>query len=105
MILCSASRPVLLAPKFGLEDGSHSNFDATLVLATMLTSQLHEGAVSEPPRGATRAHPHTEERNASYMQQENCRANASSELPSDHTRIWSDLSGMFKYLDLIIFYG
>ncbi|XP_014517140.1 cell cycle checkpoint control protein RAD9A [Vigna radiata var. radiata] len=87
-----AGEPVLLAPKFGLEDGSHSNFDATLVLATMLTSQLHEGAVSEPPRGATRAHPHTEERNASYMQQENCRANASSELPSDHTRIWSDLS-------------
>ncbi|WVY94801.1 hypothetical protein V8G54_033889 [Vigna mungo] len=81
----AGDRPVLLAPKFGLEDGSHSNFDATLVLATMLTSQLHEGAVSEPPRGATRAHPHTEERNASYMQQENCRANASSELPSDHT--------------------
>ncbi|KAK8468698.1 hypothetical protein PHAVU_006G090000 [Phaseolus vulgaris] len=87
-----AGEPVLLAPKFGLEDGSHSNFDATLVLATMLISQLHEGAVSEPPAGATRAHPNTEERNASYMEQENCRADASSELPSDHTRIWSDLS-------------
>ncbi|QCD77767.1 cell cycle checkpoint control protein RAD9A [Vigna unguiculata] len=92
-----AGEPVLLAPKFGLEDGSHSNFDATLVLATMLISQLHEGAVSEPPAGATRAQSHTEERNASYMQQENCRANASSELPSDHTRIWSDLSAsVFK---------
>jgi len=96
MILCLASRPVLLAPKFGLEDGSHSNFDATLVLATMLTSQLHEGAVSEPPARSTRVPPNTEEGNASYMQQENCRANASSELPSDHTRIWSDLSGSFN---------
>ncbi|KAG5087099.1 hypothetical protein JHK82_054496 [Glycine max] len=87
-----AGEPILMAPKFGLEDGSHSNFDATLVLATMLISQLHEGAASEPLAGATRTHPHTEERNASYMQQENCRANVSSELPSDHTRIWSDLS-------------
>ncbi|TKY61518.1 Cell cycle checkpoint control protein RAD9A [Spatholobus suberectus] len=86
-----AGEPILMAPKFGLEDGSHSNFDATLVLATMLITQLHEGAASEPPVGATRTHPHNEERNASHMQQENCRTNA-SEPPSDHTRIWSDLS-------------
>lgn len=96
MILCLASRPILMAPKFGLEDGSHSNFDATLVLATMLISQLHEGAASEPPVGATGTHPHTEERNASHMLQENCRANVSFEPPSDHTRIWSDLSGNFN---------
>ncbi|CAJ1960813.1 unnamed protein product [Sphenostylis stenocarpa] len=87
----AGDRPILLAPKFGLEDGSHSHFDATLVLATMLISQLHEGTGSEPPAG-TRIQTHTEERNASHVQQENCRANASSELPSDHTRIWSDLS-------------
>ncbi|KAL5135961.1 Cell cycle checkpoint control protein RAD9A [Glycine soja] len=87
-----AGEPILMAPKFGLEDGSHSNFDATLVLATMLISQLHEGAPSEPPVGATGTHPHTEERNASHMLQENCRANVSFEPPSDHTRIWSDLS-------------
>lgn len=91
MILCLENRPILMAPKFGLEDVSHSNFDATLVLATMLTSQLHEGAASEPPVGVTRTHIHNEERNASHMQQENCRTNV-SELPSDHTRIWSDLS-------------
>lgn len=91
MILCLASRPILMAPKFGLEDGSHSNFDATLVLATMLISQLHEGAPSEPPVGATNTHTHNEERNASHVQQDNCRTNV-SELPSDHTRIWSDLS-------------
>ncbi|XP_027351592.1 uncharacterized protein LOC113862675 isoform X1 [Abrus precatorius] len=86
-----AGEPILMAPKFGLEDGSHSNFDATLVLATMLISQLHEGTASEPPVEATRTHAHTEERNGSDMQQENCRMNA-SDLPSDHTRIWSDLS-------------
>lgn len=95
MILCLASRPILMTPKFGLEDGSHSNFDATLVLATMLTSQLHEGAASEPPVVAARTHAQTEERNESPLQQENCRTNA-SELPSDHTRIWSDLSGNFN---------
>ncbi|KAK7397183.1 hypothetical protein VNO78_18350 [Psophocarpus tetragonolobus] len=87
-----AGEPILLAPKFGMDDGSHSNFDATLVLATMLISQLHEGAASEPPVAATRTHPHTEEGNASDMQPDNCRANVSSEPPSDHTRIWSDLS-------------
>ncbi|KAK7284372.1 hypothetical protein RJT34_19117 [Clitoria ternatea] len=86
-----AGEPILMAPKFGLEDGSHSNFDATLVLATMLISQLQEGTASEPPVGAARTHTPTEERNGSHMQQDNCRANA-SELPSDHTRIWSDLS-------------
>lgn len=88
------SRPILMAPNFGLDNGSHSNFDATLVLATMLTSQLHEGAASEP-QVATRTHAQTEERIGSHMQQENCRTNA-SELPSDHTRIWSDLSGNFN---------
>ncbi|CAI8614700.1 unnamed protein product [Vicia faba] len=36
-------------------------------------------------------HARAEERNGSPLQQENCRSNA-SELPSDHTRIWSDLS-------------
>ena len=90
-----ASRPILMAPKFGLEDGSHSNFDATLVLATMLTSQLHEGAASEPPVVPNNTHARAEERNGSPLQQENCRSNA-SELPSDHTRIWSDLSGSFN---------
>ncbi|KAL4305589.1 hypothetical protein AHAS_Ahas16G0093400 [Arachis hypogaea] len=87
-----AGEPILMAPYFGLEDGSHSNFDGTLVLATMLTSQLHEGAAAEPPQVATRTNAQNEERNGSHMQQENCRLNA-SELPSDHTRIWSDLSG------------
>ncbi|XP_061357479.1 uncharacterized protein LOC133301795 [Gastrolobium bilobum] len=86
-----SGEPILMAPKFGLEDGTHSIFDATLVLATMLISQLHEGTAAEPPPVATRTNAETEERNGNYVQQENCRTNA-SELPSDHTRIWSDLS-------------
>ncbi|KAJ0942806.1 putative exodeoxyribonuclease III [Helianthus annuus] len=35
-----AGEPILMAPKF-VDDASVSNFDATLVLATMLVSQLH----------------------------------------------------------------
>lgn len=83
-----AGEPILLAPKFGLEDGSGSNFDATLVLATMLVSQLHEGNPSEPVQAA---HDHAMHRTGSQQQQERFRANV-SEHPSDYTRIWSDLS-------------
>lgn len=79
-----------MAPKFGLEDGPQSNFDVTLVLATMLISQLQEGT-SELPQAATRVHAQTE-KDGSHVGQENDKTNA-SELPSDHTRIWSDLSG------------
>ncbi|KAI3948129.1 hypothetical protein MKX01_014728 [Papaver californicum] len=62
-----AGEPILMAPKFGLDDGSTSDFDVTLVLASML------GTVS-------------------VAQQEGSRASV-SEQPSDHTRIWSELSG------------
>lgn len=83
-----------MAPKFGFEDGPYSNFDVTLVLATMLISQLREGTASELPQAATRMHAQTEN-GGSHVQQENCKTNA-SEHPSDHTRIWSDLSGKSK---------
>ncbi|XWS64521.1 hypothetical protein CRYUN_Cryun05aG0011000 [Craigia yunnanensis] len=87
-----AGEPILLAPKFGLEDGSASNFDATLVLATMLISQLHEGNPSEPVQAATTVHDQAMHGAGSQAQQERFRAKV-SEHPSDHTRIWSDLSG------------
>ncbi|KAI4301766.1 hypothetical protein L6164_035013 [Bauhinia variegata] len=87
-----AGEPILMAPKFGLEDGSHSNFDASLVLATMLISQLQDGTASEPQRAASRMRAQTEERTGSREQQEAGKTNV-SEVPSDHTRIWSDLSG------------
>ncbi|KAL0364811.1 UNVERIFIED_CONTAM: hypothetical protein Sangu_0578700 [Sesamum angustifolium] len=77
-----AGEPILMAPKFGLDDGSCSNFDATLVLATMLVSQLNCGNSSEPPTAATAGAP---------AQQGTKGTNP--ENPSDHTRIWSELSG------------
>ncbi|XP_059439240.1 uncharacterized protein LOC132171847 [Corylus avellana] len=88
-----AGEPILMAPKFGLDDGSSSNFDATLVLATMLISQLHEGNPLEPPQVATcTRHLQNEHGTGSEAQRERCRPNI-SELPSDHTRIWSEISG------------
>lgn len=83
-----------MAPKFGLDDGSISNFDATVVLATMLTSQLREANSSEPPQAATAMPGQAVAGTGSQAQQERCRANV-SEHPSDHTRIWSELSGTF----------
>ncbi|EOY11496.1 Cell cycle checkpoint control protein family isoform 5 [Theobroma cacao] len=73
-------------------DGSGSNFDAALVLATMLISQLHEGNPSEPVQAAVTVHDQAMHGTGSQAQQERSRANV-SEHPSDHTRIWSDLSG------------
>ena len=86
-------RPILMAPKFGLDDGSSSNFDATLVLATMLISQLHEGNPPEPPQAT--AHDQAVDGTGSQGQQERCGVNV-SEHPSDHTRIWSELSGDYS---------
>ncbi|TYG95993.1 hypothetical protein ES288_A11G312600v1 [Gossypium darwinii] len=86
------NRPILLAPKFGLDDGSGSNFDVTLVLATMLISQLHEGNPSELAPAATTVHNQAMHRTGSEAQEERVRPNV-PEHPSEHTRIWSDLSG------------
>ncbi|PIA61475.1 hypothetical protein AQUCO_00300761v1 [Aquilegia coerulea] len=83
-----AGEPILMAPKFGLDDGSNSDFDVTLVLATMLVSQLHEGYPMENPiTGAP-----TDQGRDSQAHQDRSRPVA-SEHPSDHTRIWSELSG------------
>ncbi|KZV41780.1 hypothetical protein F511_17149 [Dorcoceras hygrometricum] len=73
-----AGEPILMAPKFGSDDGSISSFDATLVLATMLISQLNVGDSAGPPPTAS----------AGASAQGN-----TSDHPSDHTRIWSELSG------------
>lgn len=94
-----------MAPKFGLDDGSTSNFDATLVLATMLVSQLHENISSEPPQAATGVHVQVANSTGSQGQGRS-RVNM-SERPSDHTRIWSDLSGnrLFFLLSLMVYLG
>ncbi|XP_076950395.1 uncharacterized protein LOC143623346 [Bidens hawaiensis] len=71
-----AGEPILMAPKF-VDDVSVSNFDATLVLATMLVSQLHATTTSPDPVPEPAPAPSK---------------NIGSEHPSDHTRIWSELS-------------
>ncbi|XP_073027803.1 uncharacterized protein [Primulina eburnea] len=77
-----AGEPILMAPKFGSDDESFSNFDATLVLATMLVSQLNFGNSAGPPPAAS----------AGVSAQQDPNGNTSDHL-SDHTRIWSELSG------------
>lgn len=79
-------RPILMAPRFGFDDASDSDFDATLVLATMLVSQLNAGSSTEQP--SVPPVPQLERSRA---------ANASpvSDNPSNHTKIWSELSGVY----------
>ena len=82
----------MLAPRFGLDDGSSSDFDATLVLATMLVSQLNDGNAPQQPQ--TSAH-HAEEPRAAAAA-----AGAPSPAPenfSNHTRVWSELSGVYIF--------
>ncbi|KAL3538152.1 hypothetical protein ACH5RR_001518 [Cinchona calisaya] len=81
-----AGEPILMAPKFGLDDGSSSSFDATLVLASMLASQLHNGTFAEPQPAEAASHGQADQ--VPGAQKGNI-----SEHPSDHTRIWSELSG------------
>ncbi|KAJ4719439.1 cell cycle checkpoint control protein RAD9A [Melia azedarach] len=87
-----AGEPILMAPKYGLDDGSSSNFDATLVLATMLISQLHVANSLEPHQAATTIPGQNGHSNGSQGQRERRTVNVSGH-PSDHTRVWSELSG------------
>ncbi|GMH11357.1 hypothetical protein Nepgr_013198 [Nepenthes gracilis] len=87
-----AGQPILMTPKFGLDEESTSNFDVTIVLATMLTSQLHEGnPAAHPPESAT-MHGQSTHGTVAEAEHDKSGENA-SEHPSNHTRIWSDLSG------------
>lgn len=74
-----------MAPKFGFDDGTNSDFDATLVLATMLVSQLNDGLEQPSVPPVPQSDPSTA-----------CNANALpvSNNPSNHTKIWSELSGL-----------
>ncbi|OEL32183.1 hypothetical protein BAE44_0006797, partial [Dichanthelium oligosanthes] len=73
--------PVLLVPRFGLDDGSASDFEATLVLATMTVSQLVDSNDAQQP--ATSAQHNGEPRAATTPS------------VSNHTKIWSELSGVY----------
>ncbi|KAG6497150.1 hypothetical protein ZIOFF_045038 [Zingiber officinale] len=79
-----AGEPILMAPKFGFDDGTNSDFDATLVLATMLVSQLNDGLEQPSVPPVPQSDPSTA-----------CNVNALpvSNNPSNHTKIWSELSG------------
>lgn len=99
------NRPVLIAPRFGLDDSAHSDFDATLVLATMMSSQLHGADEStgqardaanqnsagpscrEGSQGRATSHDSAGRGNGSEM-------TPGSAHRSDETAIWSDLSGL-----------
>lgn len=90
-------RPILMAPRFGFDDGSISDFDATLVLATMLASQLNDGNITNHPPGASV--PHAPDVRGNGSQSERARTGiqpAASDHTSDNTKIWSDLSGAFS---------
>lgn len=85
----SAGKPILLAPRFGLDDSDHADFDATLVLATMLGSQLREADSSQfgVPQAAG------PQLSSQRMQQNSTNTAKSVEGQSDHTKIWSEISG------------
>lgn len=103
MFFEKAGEPILLVPKFGLDDAANADFDATLVLATMLISQLKEiNNVEQIPvgPGVSRqdAHgagsegfrtPHNPVQNRCGL----AVPSSGSEPPSDHTKIWSNVTG------------
>lgn len=94
-----AGQPILMAPKFGVDDGANADFDATLVLATMLISQLREGNTTAhttgPPLscGQTEHEAGSPAQHASADRPRPANPSPASDHPSDHTRIWSELSG------------
>jgi cell cycle checkpoint control protein RAD9A len=78
-----------MAPRFGLDDGISSDFDASLVLATMLVSQLTEGVNRDQ-----HSLPTDEAAQAQQEFGEPAHTPTGVENTSAHTKIWSDLSGM-----------
>ncbi|CAA6663435.1 unnamed protein product [Spirodela intermedia] len=88
ILLCfeKAGEPILMAPKFGFDDASNSDCDATLVLCTMLASQLPEGSTPQCPT-PTRV----------GSQAEHARTGTQTPVanqPSDNVNILSELSGI-----------
>ncbi|KAJ0979833.1 hypothetical protein J5N97_015307 [Dioscorea zingiberensis] len=85
-----AGEPILMAPRFGFDGASNSDFDATLVLASMLVSQLNDEATDQHPVMTSN------DQGPCGMGTEGEPARAPSPVsarPSNHTKIWSDLTG------------
>ena len=102
------ARPILLAPRFGLDDSDHADFDATLMLATMLGSQLGDAENSEigPPQvtmnprvipevNDTGLHNAPGPRSSSQnTQRVSILSTKSTDEQSNHTKVWSEISGI-----------
>jgi hypothetical protein len=73
-----------------LDDGATSDFEATLVLATMTVSQLSDSNDAQQP--ATSAQHTGEPRAAATQVPENV---------SNHTKIWSELSGVYLSCEML----
>lgn len=101
MYFDKAGKPVLLAPRFGLDDSAHSDFDATLVLATMMSSQLHGGdestgqALDAANQNSAGPSPREGSQGGAISNDSARRGTMTpgSAHRSDETAIWSDLSG------------
>eukprot|EP00249_Psilotum_nudum_P009684 c22093_g1_i1 orf=64-1500(+) len=105
MFFEKAGSPILLSPRYGLDDSDHADFDATLVLATMLGSQLRVGESYEQiPQAAAVSRPASQMNGLSSpgdaAPQTSARKWNGNDAPtprsgehSDHTRIWSEISG------------
>ncbi|EFJ14694.1 hypothetical protein SELMODRAFT_119863 [Selaginella moellendorffii] len=90
-----AGSPILLAPKFSVDDAANADFDATLVLATMLGSQLRSSD-SASDRAPTDAQLAQGAPQAGYTTPKNAANKETAAMGSgprsDHTVIWSELS-------------
>ncbi|CAM6093463.1 unnamed protein product [Calypogeia fissa] len=93
-----AGYPVLIAPRFGLDDAAHADFDATLVLATCHSSQIRASENSEQVgSGYSVGHNGRTGQNSSQRSaQRNLGSRASTPASfrdSERTVVWSELSG------------
>lgn len=90
-----AGEPILMAPRFGFDDGTNSDFDTTLVLATMLISQLNSEINASDQPHPVQVPDENDVRKSCSQSRNGISAGPSAvaEHLSDHTKIWSDLSG------------
>lgn len=87
-----------MAPRFGFDDGTKLGFDATLVLATLLISQLKDANASGHPHAVPVPQGSDVRRSCSQSRHARAAGPSTSEHPSDHTKIWSDLSGDYNIM-------
>lgn len=91
--------PILVAPRFGLDDAAHADFDATLVLATVQASQIRTAdgsAEVQPVNGSQQAAGRNLTTSQAQRMNNGRRGSTPGSVPdSDHTVIWSELTGVY----------